>query len=69
MSANGTKTIEQVGEIVGVEGLGYAIVDYLDASRIEDLELRQLWRDAQNALLKVDDFLKEKLGNDFFDGF
>jgi hypothetical protein len=44
-------------------------VDYLDASRIEDLELRQLWRDAQNALLKVDDFLKEKLGNDFFDGF
>lgn len=63
------KTIEKVGEIVGVEGLGYAIMDYLDSSQIEDLELRELWEDAQTAMSKIDNFLKEKLGDEFFENF
>jgi len=63
------KTIEQVGEIVGVEGLEYAIMDYLNPSKIEDSELRRLWDEARIAIEKVDLFLKYKLGEEFFDNF
>ena len=63
------KTVEEVGVIVGIEGLGYAVQDYLSHDSIEDSELAHLWKDASEKLDEIENYLKEKLGEDFLDGF
>lgn len=63
------KTIEEVGVIVGTEGLGYALQDYLNSQNIENEELSILWRQAQEAMNKVENFLKKELGEDFLESF
>ena len=63
------KTVEDVGNIVGTEGLGYAVEDYLNANNIENEELSELWKNAQIAMGFLRAFLYENLGEDFFDNF
>lgn len=63
------RTIQEVGNIVGTEGLGYAIQDYLGADKIEDKDLAKLWKDAELALNAVQTFLEEHLGEDFLQDF
>jgi hypothetical protein len=69
MSDKIKKTILEVGEIVGTEGLGYAIEDYLSPNNIEDDELSRLWREANNSLFAVKTYLENKLGEEFFEDF
>jgi hypothetical protein len=63
------KTVEEVGVIVGIEGLGYAVQDYLSHIRIEDEKLSLLWKEASDKLDEIENYLKEKLGEDFFEDF
>lgn len=52
-------TAKQVSEIVDSEGLGYAVTEYLNASSIQDPELRAAWAEAAAALAKVQQLLPE----------
>lgn len=63
------KTIKEVGTIVGIEGLGYAIQDYLHYSRIQDEKLSILWKEAFEKLNEIDEYLKNYLGEDYFGDF
>jgi len=47
------KTIEDLYYIVENEGLGYAVADYVNADTIEDDEMRNLWKEAEEASKKV----------------
>lgn len=47
------KTIEDLYDIVQNEGLGYAVADYVNPDTIEDDEMRKLWKEADEALKKV----------------
>jgi len=47
-------------EVLGVvesEGLGYAVTDYLNASSIDDPDLRKVWRAAAEALAQLESAL------------
>lgn len=50
-------SVEDVASIVEVEGLGYAIGEYIDAEGIDDKALAELWGEAQNALDEVKEYL------------
>jgi hypothetical protein len=53
----GTWNIEEVAQKVESEGLGYVVLDYLDAESIMDEELRALWKQAKDALDKIEKML------------
>ena len=57
---NDKYTVEQVADIVEMEGLGYAIEGYLGAENIEDLELAARWHTAQEAMKRI----REIIGDD-----
>jgi uncharacterized membrane protein (Fun14 family) len=63
------KSVEEVGNIVGIEGLGYAVQDYLGYESIEDEKLSLLWKQAANSLNSLQQYLVDYLGEDFFDDF
>lgn len=50
-------TIADVADIVESEGLGYAVMDYMSAEKIEDEDLARLWRIAKEALDGIDAIL------------
>jgi hypothetical protein len=49
-----------IGNYVMDEGLGYAVMYGLDADSIEDVELKKLWKKADEALDKVLEYLKKE---------
>lgn len=51
-------SVKDVAYIVDSEGLGYAIMHYLSADRIEDPELRRMWGDAGVLLTKIKAYLE-----------
>jgi hypothetical protein len=55
--AKKNKTIEDLYYIVENEGLGYAVADYVNPDTIEDNEMRKLWKEADEALKKVQNVL------------
>lgn len=52
-------TIEEIKDIVESEGLGYAIMEYVEAKKIEDPNLAELWRDAYDSLKGIEAILEE----------
>jgi len=44
---------EELKYVIEEEGLAYAIQDYLDPDRIEDIETKTLWLNAKEALDKL----------------
>ncbi|MNW59546.1 hypothetical protein D3C74_374670 [compost metagenome] len=51
------KTIEDVRDIVEMEGLAYAISDYLSHNNIEDETLASLWKEAEVSINKVAEYI------------
>jgi len=56
--SNKKYSITEVANIVGCEGLGYAIEFYLGADAIEDNELSRLWQQADELLGKINEILQ-----------
>lgn len=52
-----TYNIEEVGEIVEVEGLGYAIQDYMTGASIEDPVLAKKWDECKELMHEIRDIL------------
>jgi hypothetical protein len=52
-------SIQDLADIVEIEGLGYSISDYVNPDKIEDASLKKLWKKAQDALRAVQDFLDD----------
>lgn len=50
-------SIEQVADIVGKEGLGYSVCEYLNADRIENKRLRDLWKQASECMQEIREIL------------
>lgn len=50
-------SVKDVAYIVDSEGLGYAIMHYLSADRIEDPKLRRMWEEAGVLLTKIEAYL------------
>jgi hypothetical protein len=50
-------SVEDVSQYVAYEGLGYCIYAYIAPEKITDPNLRRLWKEAQDALRKVNSFL------------
>lgn len=53
-----TWSVEDVNTAVNSEGLGYMILHYLPAEKIEDKELFNAWRQAQVWLEKIEEILE-----------
>lgn len=53
-------SLEEVKDIVESEGLGYAVLHYLRASRIKDAVLKELWYEAYRAMSKLEEFLEDQ---------
>jgi len=51
------KSIEEIAEIVEMEGLCYAILGYLYPKDIEDLYLAKLWEEATSVLAEIQEVL------------
>lgn len=51
-------SIEDIASKVENEGLGYMITDYLGSDSIEDEELKELWKVAEEALDKIEEILR-----------
>ena len=54
-----TRNNNDVADIVEDEGLGYAVMDYMDSSDFRDLELAKLWDDAAKHLNALSDYLRK----------
>lgn len=59
MSKKRNRTNLNVSEIVDREGLGYAIIAYMDSDDFEDRHLAKLWDKAQKILREIEDILEE----------
>ena len=59
------KTIQEVAMIIQIEGLEYAITEYLSADSIEDVVLKDLWKKANESIRNVDKYLENILGEDY----
>lgn len=51
-------TKEDLRDIVETEGLGYAIMDYVNPKNIEDKDIRVLWETAKDAMEDLADELE-----------
>jgi hypothetical protein len=47
-----------VVDIIENEGMGYAVMNYMDSSQIMDLELAELWDEAATALGALESYLR-----------
>jgi len=52
------KTLEDIGEIVYIEGLGYAIQSYLNSEDIENEELKIKWKQCAKLMNEIENILK-----------
>lgn len=55
--------IKGVGNACVSEGMGYAIQHYLSHESIEDEKLAKLWKEAGDAISRVEGYLTEHLGD------
>ena len=53
--------LEDVADVISNEGLGYAIQNYLSWKDIEDKQLAKLWKQAADAMDKIEEITKEYL--------
>ena len=54
------KTAGDVLAIIDCQGLGYALTDYMCADSIEDGELKDAWKQAQDAIEKIRHLTEEE---------
>ena len=54
-------SIEDIANVISNEGLGYAIQSYLGWKDIEDKQLAKLWKQAADAMDKIEDITREFL--------
>ena len=52
------KTLKDIGEIVYIEGLGYAIQLYLNGEDIENEELKVKWLQCAKLMNEIENILK-----------
>jgi len=55
----GKLTVEQVQEYVMYEGLGFCIYEYIEPRKIQDAKLVKLWKEAQQAMQKIQEYIYE----------
>lgn len=67
MKMGALKTIEEVKDIIIKEGVGYAVEEYLNPDSISDPGLSELWKNAQESLTKIRDYIMDELGDACFD--
>lgn len=60
-----TYDIDEFAEVVKREGLEYTIIYYINPGGITDTKLRELVKQAARALDKIEEYLKENLGDDW----
>jgi len=60
-----TYDIDEFAEVVKREGLEYTIIYYINPEGITDTKLRELVKQAARALDKIEEYLKENLGDDW----
>jgi hypothetical protein len=66
MSALKKLTVEDVGKQVLMHTLGHAIDMHIEPQEIDNPELSTMWADAEVAMNKIQLYLEEQLGEDFF---
>ena len=54
-----TLSNNDVANVVENEGLGYAVMHYMDSSNIQNKELAELWDKAEEACTNLEEYLKE----------
>ncbi|MHA2064993.1 MAG: hypothetical protein ACXABY_11520 [Candidatus Thorarchaeota archaeon] len=52
-------SIQDVKDIIEMEGLGYALAHYVTAERIEDMALKHAWDVAQSAIRTIESILEK----------
>ena len=55
-------SLEDVANMINREGIGYSITDMLGYSSIDDEHLAILWQKAESALIDIEDYLTDVLG-------
>lgn len=50
-------SLEEVGNYVSSEGIGYSLTSGLGYRSIEDPKLAKMWKQASDAIKKVEDYL------------
>lgn len=54
-------SLKEVAEVIEMEGLGYAVMEYMDADSIKDKHLADLWEEARVAMKNIDNYLVSKV--------
>ena len=52
-------TNEEIGSTVSSEGIGYAIEYQINSNEIEDNELKKWWKQAEEAIDKINELLED----------
>ena len=60
-----TRSNNDVAAIVEDEGIGYAVMDYMDSSDFRDLDLAKLWDNAAKHLNALEAYLKDNSKYDY----
>jgi hypothetical protein len=58
-------SIQDVANIINIEGLGYAVQLHTSPESIENKTLADLWQKASDALNAIDRFLTDELGDNW----
>jgi len=58
-------TYEELRRRIVSDGLDYCIIYGLSAESMPDEKLAELWKEARDAYFEVDEYLEEKLGEDY----
>lgn len=62
-------TISEISDIIEEESLSYAIIDGVSPSRIKDVELSELWEEARDILIRIQEYIDLHVGEDDDDDF
>lgn len=62
-------TISEISDIIEEESLSYAIIDGVSPSRIKDVELSELWEEARDILIRIQEYIDLHIGEDDDDDF
>lgn len=62
-------TISEISDIIEEESLSYAIIDGVSPSRIKDAELSELWEEARDILIRIQEYIDLHIGEDDDDDF
>jgi hypothetical protein len=60
-------SVNQIAEIIEVEGLEYAITNYCSPSSIRDEELATLWEEARDLLIRIQEYVDNHNGSDDYE--